>query len=149
MTMLEATAEANNRNAFDLALKSYKSDMKALMGPDAPYIKESAAAPDHLKILNRSLDIFTTIATMGSESSIESYKTKLLEELENERKRYYEANALKVLITLIYIFIYSYFNRLSFYYSLSFYYITNSKFCKILHVLFLPPRAVLCFFPPK
>eukprot|EP01040_Poterioochromonas_malhamensis_P006227 gene6227-6701_t len=32
MTMLEATAEANNRNAYDLAIKSYLDAMVALLG---------------------------------------------------------------------------------------------------------------------
>ena len=30
--MLEATADANNRNAYDMAIKSYKSAMDAVAG---------------------------------------------------------------------------------------------------------------------
>lgn len=34
MTMLDATAEANNRNAYDLSLDAYKKGMDAIAGPD-------------------------------------------------------------------------------------------------------------------
>ena len=39
MTMLEATAEANNRNSFSLALNSYKSDMDAVLVPVRGQVK--------------------------------------------------------------------------------------------------------------
>jgi hypothetical protein len=41
MTMLEATADANNRNAYDLALAHYRTTMDRVAGPEAPFMKES------------------------------------------------------------------------------------------------------------
>jgi hypothetical protein len=41
MTMLEATADANNRNAYDLALAKYRTAMDRVAGPEAPFLKES------------------------------------------------------------------------------------------------------------
>ena len=39
--MLEATAEANNRNAYDLAISEYRTTMDKIAGPAANFIKES------------------------------------------------------------------------------------------------------------
>lgn len=41
MTMLEATSEANNRNAYDLAIAEYRTTMDRVAGPEAPFTKES------------------------------------------------------------------------------------------------------------
>lgn len=39
--MLEATAEANNRNAYDLAINEYRATMDRFAGPEAVFVKES------------------------------------------------------------------------------------------------------------
>ena len=39
--MLEATSEANNRNAYDLAILEYRTAMDKVAGPEAPFTKES------------------------------------------------------------------------------------------------------------
>lgn len=39
--MLEATADANNRNAYDLAINEYRNTMDQFVGPEAPFVKES------------------------------------------------------------------------------------------------------------
>ena len=96
MTMLEATAEANNRNAYDLALAAYKQAMLTLLGPSEAYMKESLALPQHQKALDSALELFGSIANMGSVRAIEGYKAKLGDEIEAEKKRFLEANALKV-----------------------------------------------------
>jgi hypothetical protein len=41
MTMLEATADANNRNAYDLAIADYRTNMNRIAGPEAAFVKES------------------------------------------------------------------------------------------------------------
>jgi hypothetical protein len=41
MTMLEATADANNRNAYDLAIADYRTAMNLIAGPEAAFVKES------------------------------------------------------------------------------------------------------------
>lgn len=40
MTMLQATAEANNRNAYSLAINHYKKSMEVVAGNDKDYIKD-------------------------------------------------------------------------------------------------------------
>lgn len=51
-TCATATIEANNRNAFDIALALYKSNMEKLVGLDMPYLKELQLQQlhDHLYI---------------------------------------------------------------------------------------------------
>jgi len=42
MTLLDATAEANNRNALDAALEKYKTALSAVAGEHCPYQQENA-----------------------------------------------------------------------------------------------------------
>lgn len=44
MTMLQATAEANNRNAYSLAINHYKKCMELVAGNDKEYVKEDVIA---------------------------------------------------------------------------------------------------------
>jgi hypothetical protein len=92
MTMLEATAEANNRNALDLALASYKGVMNAalgLSGPgttvstsfSAPFYKEAALYERHNEAVQAACKIFDSVATMGAESAIEKIKETLMEKV--------------------------------------------------------------------
>jgi hypothetical protein len=39
--MLEATAEASNRTAFDEAITLYKSKMAELVNEESPYVKDA------------------------------------------------------------------------------------------------------------
>ena len=66
MTMLEATADANNRNAFDLAVNSYKNEMTSIAGPNKAFVKESELVQLEKKAYRVAMDIFTGIANMGS-----------------------------------------------------------------------------------
>jgi hypothetical protein len=70
MTMLDATSEANNRNAFDLAVHNYKKNMELLVGVDADFKKEKMLNVEHEVFLKKSLQIFDEIATMGSNVTI-------------------------------------------------------------------------------
>ena len=40
MTMLEATSEANNRNAYDMSRSEYVKNMEKIVGISCPYMKE-------------------------------------------------------------------------------------------------------------
>eukprot|EP00602_Paraphysomonas_sp_CaronLab_P005389 CAMPEP_0185020938 /NCGR_PEP_ID=MMETSP1103-20130426/3584_1 /TAXON_ID=36769 /ORGANISM="Paraphysomonas bandaiensis, Strain Caron Lab Isolate" /LENGTH=550 /DNA_ID=CAMNT_0027552149 /DNA_START=38 /DNA_END=1687 /DNA_ORIENTATION=+ len=93
MTMLEATADANNRNAYDMAIKSYKSAMDAVAGPEGHFVKESNLNVIHKESLQSALSIFNEIAEMGSEVAIGRKRTELLDDIEKERKRYFDSNA--------------------------------------------------------
>lgn len=95
MTMLDATAEANNRNAFDLAVRLYKTALGKAVGQDLPFIKESDLRDLHDVTYNEAVATFDEMATMGAESSIEKMRDGLLETLEEERKRYFTTNGLR------------------------------------------------------
>jgi atlastin len=95
MTMLDATAEANNRNAYDKSLHLYKMNMDNLVGKDKGYMKEMELKQQHEKHLEEAMDVFDSIATMGSETAIEKVRDTLLETIEGERLRYFTTNALR------------------------------------------------------
>jgi atlastin len=95
MTMLDATAEANNRNAFDLAVRLYKTALEKVVGNDLPFVKENELRDLHEITYNEAIATFDEMATMGAESSIEKMRDSLLEVLEEERKRYFTTNALR------------------------------------------------------
>lgn len=93
MTMLEATSGANNRNAYDLALRDYKEAMARHIGPDKRYIKDKQLQKVHSEERSASLGTFDSIATMGASDAIESIRSKLAEEIALEFERLKEANA--------------------------------------------------------
>jgi hypothetical protein len=93
MTMLEATSEANNRNAYDLAIKHYKDVMNSLT--KEAYVKDEELSLSHEKLYSEAIAIFSEIATMGSDLHINDMKGKLVTALEAEKKRFYEVNSLK------------------------------------------------------
>lgn len=93
MTMLEATSGANNRNAFDLALRGYKEAMAAHIGTDKRYIKDKLLQKIHSEEKDVCLGTFDSIATMGAADAIGSIRSTLLEEVTTEFERLKEVNA--------------------------------------------------------
>lgn len=95
MTMLDATAEANNRNAYDMALAHYKANMELLCGEGKAFVKELDLTTKSDQYYKTALEIFDEIATMGSPSVIQKCRQGLVDNLENEKKRYFTTNALR------------------------------------------------------
>eukprot|EP00428_Durinskia_dybowskii_P063906 CAMPEP_0170381498 /NCGR_PEP_ID=MMETSP0117_2-20130122/14444_1 /TAXON_ID=400756 /ORGANISM="Durinskia baltica, Strain CSIRO CS-38" /LENGTH=654 /DNA_ID=CAMNT_0010637079 /DNA_START=66 /DNA_END=2030 /DNA_ORIENTATION=- len=95
MTMLDATAEANNRNAYDLALSYYKTKMEVAAGADKPYIKEVDLQKVHDALYIAAFEQFDEIATMGAKNVIIKMRDQLKEAIEGERERYFSTNALR------------------------------------------------------
>lgn len=95
MTMLEATSEANNRNALDLARDLYTTRMDAIAGPTCGFMKEKLLLEQHEKILKDAYSQFDDVATMGSESSIAAARAKLVADLDGLKVTYCETNALR------------------------------------------------------
>lgn len=93
MTMLEATAEANNRNAYDLGMQYYTTTMDEMAGPSAQYVKDSELRTHERNCELESLVIFDNIATMGPDAAIQVKRDKLQEDVGNLRVRYLEANS--------------------------------------------------------
>eukprot|EP01032_Pedospumella_encystans_P009521 gene9521-11199_t len=95
MTMLDATAEANNRNAYDGALLHYKTNMEKLAGQDQPYVKEVELQTMHDALYIQAFEQFDEIATMGAESVILKMRNQLKSVIEAERERFFHTNALR------------------------------------------------------
>lgn len=97
MTMLEATAEANNRNAYDISIREYKDAIGSKAGPECSFVKEADLLAIHEEIHAKALETFDDIAKMGSVKRISAVRKSLVDDIEAERVRFFEANALKVM----------------------------------------------------
>lgn len=95
MTMLDATSEANNRNAFDISLNHYKIALENLVGQDKPFVKEAELRKLHDRVSQEAIDLFDERATMGADDVIEKMRATLLEQIEGEKVRYFSTNALR------------------------------------------------------
>ena len=93
MTMLQATAEANNRNAKDLALALYKRQMGALGTKEGVFVKDSVFSEKEGAARAASLEQFDTVATMGAETDIAKHREQLIAELDAEMESRRQANA--------------------------------------------------------
>merc|ERR1711939_1164850 len=90
-TLLAATSEANDRNAKEAALRSYKEEMDH-------YCKGSYIAAADLDAHNAlcreaAIDKFNSIATMGPADEIAKYRDSLVEEMDEMFQEYIENNA--------------------------------------------------------
>jgi atlastin len=95
MTMLDATAEANNRNALAMAISKYKKGMSEIAGISSPFVKESMLLERHLLLEKEAIDVFSEVATMGSEENISDYRSQLVEGILTEKDNFFAANTLR------------------------------------------------------
>ena len=98
--MLDATTEASNRNAQDLALTKYKDHMCYVLngtgnGSRVPFLKTITLQCHHDQALSGALLEFQSIATMGLEGSLRAARVVLCERIEAERVRYFEINDMR------------------------------------------------------
>ena len=89
-TMLEATAEANNRNARAKALESYCAAMDAKVGtgPDVRYLEAKELRLACRAARDDALLAFDTMATMGRKSAIDEFRASLDEEIGKSKERF-------------------------------------------------------------
>jgi len=71
--------EANNRNAFDIALALYKSNMEKLVGLDMPYLKELQLQQLHDHLYIQAVQQFQEVCYLmniyaGKDDLIERYE---------------------------------------------------------------------------
>jgi hypothetical protein len=100
MTMLDATAEASNRNALDLSFKLYKTAMDKVMkagasGGRGMFMKEATLRGHHDAAEAAAFAEFEAIATLGSDASIAAARATLQEQVEAERVRCFEVNEMR------------------------------------------------------
>ena len=89
-TMLEATAEANNRNARAKALESYCADLdsKCGAGPGVSYLEPREFRTVEKRARSDALCAFDAMATMGRKASILETRASLDLELSKARDRF-------------------------------------------------------------
>lgn len=93
-TILAATAEANNRNAFMMSTSSYKNSME-IKTANKGYLRGDELFKISDESLDKALSVFEEIARFGNEYDIQTCKTKVLDDIKYERARYMELNTLK------------------------------------------------------
>ncbi|CAM9437452.1 unnamed protein product [Scytosiphon promiscuus] len=93
-SLLEATAGAHNGNAKHVALHKYKAEMDHLLGPNAKTFLSPPVFEEHERLCREGgLGVFDAMATMGRSMEIARVRSLLLEELDDAKTRYAEANA--------------------------------------------------------
>ena len=88
-------SKANNVNAFDTALSSFKTTMNTLVVVERPYVLESTMEQTLNSATTTALEFFDNKATMGRRSLIKYYRARLVINLDEERACYV-AGALKI-----------------------------------------------------
>ena len=94
-TLLAATAQANNMNALQAALASYKREMDRIAGTGKPYVTDKKIKKHHVACREGALGKFAEIATMGPVASINQHRDKLERSIEERFADYIEANRLR------------------------------------------------------
>lgn len=93
-TVLQATAEANTRNASALALKKYTEEMDATVGPRVTrYLLAAEASSLHAACFAASLALFDDVATMGLKAHIADARDQLEADMKAAHEKYAAMNA--------------------------------------------------------
>ena len=87
MTLLDATADANNRNAYDLAINRYKTHMSDSVNQEG-HVSSKKFSDIHDTACNLAWGTFTEIANMGSLHAIEVCSQKLEADILKEMTRF-------------------------------------------------------------
>ena len=91
VTLLEATAAANNTNAVQLAFAEYQQRMDRVAGPRASNsIKPEELELEHATAVRSATHIFTDMATFGSQNAIATSKRTLQDKI-HEHYQVYES----------------------------------------------------------
>ena len=80
-SMLEATAEANNRAAVALARDHYSTSMEQLCGGNMPFIHPKELEKRHNEVLVSSIEVFEKTRKMGGREYSEGYLLELRESI--------------------------------------------------------------------
>lgn len=91
--LLAATADANNRSAFDKALRTYRTGMDTVAGPGKAYMKEPELLAEEDKWCRVALEQFDVVANFGPRTTIRQYREEVLVELARMKREYIASNA--------------------------------------------------------
>ena len=79
-TLLNAVADANNRNAFEKALRTHVRELKRFCGVGQQYREAKTIRDHHQVCLATALEQFDNKATYGPSSEIRRYRLELMSE---------------------------------------------------------------------
>ena len=83
-TLFSTTAEVNNRCAKEIAFDTYCSELDRMCGPGKRHVKKSALVAHHAVCKEAAMTLFTTRASLGSDTSIHKFKVELTEQIEKK-----------------------------------------------------------------
>ncbi|XP_075391316.1 atlastin-2 isoform X1 [Tenrec ecaudatus] len=92
MSMLQATAEANNLAAVAGAKDSYSKAMEEICGGDKPYIAPSDLERKHLDLKEMAIKQFRSVKKMGGNDFCLNYQNKLEAEIEETYANFLKHN---------------------------------------------------------
>lgn len=100
-SMLEATAEANNRAAVALARDFYQSKMEGLVGGNTPYVNPKQLERKHEELTVSSVELFEKTRKMGGREYSESYLNELKSSIQESWTHFEAQNKSKNVFSLL------------------------------------------------
>jgi len=91
-TMLQATAEANNRAAVAKALEEYRRDMEQLCGGDAPYLNPRELENRSDIYRNKALTLFNVTRKMGGPEISKEFEEQLNKDIDEAYVNFIKIN---------------------------------------------------------
>ena len=94
VTMLGATAAANNTNATNIAAAKYKDEMNQVAGPKAmSYLKPGELESMHRKAVDECIEMFDSMANFGDQQKILMARQTTLRKISTDFEMYSTLNA--------------------------------------------------------
>lgn len=91
-TMLQATAEANNRAALAKSLEEYRRDMETLCGGDAPYLNPRELENRSDIYRNKALTLFNATRKMGGPEISREFEEQLNKDIDEAYVNFIKIN---------------------------------------------------------
>ena len=91
-TLLAATAEANNHNAKDTGLRSYKVLMDHVVGPTGRFVPTDELELLHRNAMKSAIKAFKEMANIGSEGEKQRYLLQLRKAIDVRRYYFQKVN---------------------------------------------------------
>lgn len=91
-TMLQATAEANNRAAVAKSLEEYRRDMEEFCGGDAPYVNPREFENRSEVYRNKALTLFNATRKMGGPEISKEFEEMLNKDIDESYTNYIKIN---------------------------------------------------------
>nr|KAG5710728.1 hypothetical protein BaRGS_035130 [Batillaria attramentaria] len=98
-TMLQATAEANNLTAVANAKNQYSKEMEEICGGQKPYLHPDSLDREHLRCLDRAIDLFHSTRKMGGPEFSKKFEDQLQEEIATMYENFLKHNESKNLFS--------------------------------------------------